>query len=142
MFSDFNKCQCKGFWFASVSQITDGMPVAPPVGDTAPLDQFASTPTDTGLTSLMSVCPSSEPEKVNHENDLQNEMKLQKLDDQILQLLSEVSIFPAFLSSVFVAERDQENGQKIAYKLTNQKQSIFLALVCMFIFFLYSWIVL
>lgn len=39
----------------------------------------------------MSVCPSSEPEKVNHENDLQNEMKLQKLDDQILQLLSETS---------------------------------------------------
>uniref|UniRef100_A0A452FC55 Leucine-rich repeat and coiled-coil domain-containing protein 1 n=1 Tax=Capra hircus TaxID=9925 RepID=A0A452FC55_CAPHI len=75
----------------SEDEITDGMPVAPPVGDTAPLDQFASTPTDTGLTSLMSVCPSSEPEKVNHENDLQNEMKLQKLDDQILQLLSETS---------------------------------------------------
>lgn len=106
MFSHFNKYKCKGFWFASVSQITDGMPVAPPVGDTVPLDQFPSTPTDTGLTSLMSVCPSSEPEKVNHENDLQNEMKLQKLDDQILQLLSEVSIFPAFLSSVFVEERD------------------------------------
>ncbi|KAB0357143.1 hypothetical protein FD754_001299 [Muntiacus muntjak] len=75
----------------SEDEITDGMPVAPPIHEAAPLDQFASTPTDTGLTSLMSVCPSSEPEKVNHENDLQNEMKLQKLDDQILQLLSETS---------------------------------------------------
>ncbi|XP_055287864.1 leucine-rich repeat and coiled-coil domain-containing protein 1 isoform X2 [Moschus berezovskii] len=75
----------------SEDEITDGMPVAPPIGDAAPLDQFASIPTDTGLASLMSVCPSSEPEKVNHENDLQNEMKLQKLDDQILQLLSETS---------------------------------------------------
>ncbi|XP_070333546.1 leucine-rich repeat and coiled-coil domain-containing protein 1 isoform X3 [Odocoileus virginianus] len=75
----------------SEDEITDGMPVAPPVNEAAPLDQFVSTPTDTGLTSLMSVCPSSEPEKGNHENDLQNEMKLQKLDDQILQLLSETS---------------------------------------------------
>lgn len=106
MLSDSNKCKCKGFWFTSVSQITDRMPEAPPVDEAVPLDQFASTPTDTGLTSLMSVCPSSEPEKVNHENDLQNEMKLQKLDDQILQLLSEVSGFPAFLSSVFVGEKN------------------------------------
>ncbi|XP_060979824.1 leucine-rich repeat and coiled-coil domain-containing protein 1 isoform X2 [Dama dama] len=75
----------------SEDEIADGMPVAPPIDEAAPLDQVASTPTDTGLTSLMSVCPSSEPEKVSHENDLQNEMKLQKLDDQILQLLSETS---------------------------------------------------
>ncbi|KAM9690107.1 leucine-rich repeat and coiled-coil domain-containing protein 1 isoform 4-T4 [Dama dama] len=75
----------------SEDEIADGMPVAPPIDEAAPLDQVASTPTGTGLTSLMSVCPSSEPEKVSHENDLQNEMKLQKLDDQILQLLSETS---------------------------------------------------
>ncbi|XP_006202427.2 leucine-rich repeat and coiled-coil domain-containing protein 1 isoform X1 [Vicugna pacos] len=76
----------------SEDEIIDGMPVVtPPIDEIAPLDQFASTPTDTGLTSLISGCPSSEPEKVNHENDFQNEMKLQKLDDQLLQLLSETS---------------------------------------------------
>jgi leucine-rich repeat/coiled-coil domain-containing protein 1 len=70
------------------------MPViAPPVDDDVlpPLEQFASTPTDTVLTSFLSVCPSSEPEKINHENDFQNEMKLKKLDGQILQLLDEVT---------------------------------------------------
>nr|XP_031297269.1 leucine-rich repeat and coiled-coil domain-containing protein 1 isoform X2 [Camelus dromedarius] len=76
----------------SEDEIIDGTPVVtPPIDEIAPLDQFASTPTDTGLASLISVCPSSEPEKVNHENDFQNEMKLQKLDNQLLQLLSETS---------------------------------------------------
>lgn len=86
-----------------MSKIIDSMPVVtPPIDEIAPLDQFANTPTDTGLASLMSVCPSSEQEKVNNENDFQNEMKLQKLDDQILQLLNEVNIFLIFLSNVFV----------------------------------------
>ena len=106
MFSDFNKYKGKGLWFASMSQVTDGMPAAPRGGDAAPLGRPPGAPTDAGLTSLTSVCPSSEPEKVHHESDLQNEVQLQKLDDQILQLLSEVSIFPVFLSSVFVEERD------------------------------------
>ncbi|XP_031297269.2 leucine-rich repeat and coiled-coil domain-containing protein 1 isoform X3 [Camelus dromedarius] len=76
----------------SEDEIIDGTPVVtPPIDEIAPLDQFASTPTDTGLASLISVCPSSEPEKVNHENDFQNEMKLQKLDNPLLQLLSETS---------------------------------------------------
>ncbi|XP_035886962.1 leucine-rich repeat and coiled-coil domain-containing protein 1 isoform X4 [Phyllostomus discolor] len=76
----------------SEDEIIDIMPVeTAPIDEMAPLDQFASTPTDTGLPSFMSVCPSSEPEKVNHESDFQNEMKLQKLDDQFLQLLNETS---------------------------------------------------
>ncbi|XP_045705431.1 leucine-rich repeat and coiled-coil domain-containing protein 1 isoform X2 [Phyllostomus hastatus] len=76
----------------SEDEIIDIMPVeTAPIDEMAPLDQFASTPTDTGLPSFMSVCPSSEPEKVNHEGDFQNEMKLQKLDDQFLQLLNETS---------------------------------------------------
>uniref|UniRef100_A0A8C9BSU6 Leucine-rich repeat and coiled-coil domain-containing protein 1 n=1 Tax=Phocoena sinus TaxID=42100 RepID=A0A8C9BSU6_PHOSS len=75
----------------SEDEIFDGMPVVtPPINEVAPLDHFVSTPADTGLTSFISVCP-SEPEKVNNENDFQNEMKLQKLDDQILQLLNETS---------------------------------------------------
>lgn len=65
--------------------------VTPPIDDVAALGQFASAPADTGL-PFMSACPSSQPEKVNHENDFQNEMKLQKLDDQFLQLLNEVTI--------------------------------------------------
>ena len=110
--------------------------VTPPIDEVAPLDHFASTPADTGLASFISVCPSSEPEKVNNESDFQNEMKLQKLDDQILQLLNEVNIFPTFLSNVFVEEKNSKKMcNKIAYKLTHQKQSIFIALVCMFIFF-------
>lgn len=82
------------------------MPVvtAPTGDDMAPLDPFASTLPDTGLPSFMSVCPPSEPEKVNHDGDFQNEIKLQKLDDQFLQLLNEVTISPIFLSSVFVEE--------------------------------------
>ncbi|XP_054450839.1 leucine-rich repeat and coiled-coil domain-containing protein 1 [Pteronotus mesoamericanus] len=76
----------------SEDEITDIMPVETArIDEMAPLDQFASTPTDNGLPSFMSVCPSSEPKKVNHEGDFQNEMKLQKLDDQFLQLLNETS---------------------------------------------------
>ncbi|XP_026351602.1 leucine-rich repeat and coiled-coil domain-containing protein 1 isoform X1 [Ursus arctos] len=75
----------------SEDEIIDSMPVVtPPIDEIAPLDQFAS-PTDTGLTSFISICPSSELEKVNHENNFHNDMKLQKLDDQILQLLTETS---------------------------------------------------
>ncbi|XP_007120518.1 leucine-rich repeat and coiled-coil domain-containing protein 1 isoform X1 [Physeter macrocephalus] len=76
----------------SEDEIIDRMPVVtPPIDEVAPLDHLASTPADTDLTSFISVCPFSEPEKVNNENDFQNEMKLQKLDDQILQLLNETS---------------------------------------------------
>ncbi|XP_036033574.1 leucine-rich repeat and coiled-coil domain-containing protein 1 isoform X3 [Onychomys torridus] len=76
----------------SEDEVIDNMPMAaPPMDVLPPLEQFTSTPEDNVLTSLLSVCPSSEPEKINHENDFQNEMKLQKLDDQILQLLNETS---------------------------------------------------
>lgn len=78
----------------SEDEVVDSMVVpmaAPPMDVLPPLEQFTSTPEDNVLTSLLSVCPSSEPEKINHENDFQNEMKLQKLDDQILQLLNETS---------------------------------------------------
>nr|KAF6300654.1 leucine rich repeat and coiled-coil centrosomal protein 1 [Myotis myotis] len=77
----------------SEDEIADGLPVvtAPTGDDMAPLDPFASPPADTGLPSFMSVCPPSEPEKDNHDSDFQNEMKLQKLDDQFLQLLNETS---------------------------------------------------
>ncbi|CAO2579965.1 Leucine-rich repeat and coiled-coil domain-containing protein 1 [Lemmus lemmus] len=76
----------------SEDEVVDSMPMAaPPIDVLPPLEQFTSTPEDNVLTSLLSVCPSSEPEKINHENDFQNEMKLQKLDDQILQLLNETS---------------------------------------------------
>nr|XP_055204189.1 leucine-rich repeat and coiled-coil domain-containing protein 1 isoform X5 [Gorilla gorilla gorilla] len=74
----------------SEDEIIDRMPViTAPIDELVPLEQFASTPSDAVLTSFMSVCQSSEPEKSNHESDLQNEIKLQKLDDQILQLLNE-----------------------------------------------------
>ncbi|XP_038203761.1 leucine-rich repeat and coiled-coil domain-containing protein 1 [Arvicola amphibius] len=73
----------------SEDEVVDSMPMAPPMDVLPPLEQFTSTPEENVLTSLLSVCPSSEPEKINHENDFQNEMKLQKLDDQILQLLNE-----------------------------------------------------
>ncbi|KAM9627110.1 leucine-rich repeat and coiled-coil domain-containing protein 1 isoform 1-T1 [Trichechus inunguis] len=76
----------------SEEETVDSMPVVTTnVDQLVPLDQFACTPTDTALTSVDSVCPSSEPEKINHENDFQNEMKLQKIDDQISQLLTETS---------------------------------------------------
>ncbi|XP_006153914.1 leucine-rich repeat and coiled-coil domain-containing protein 1 isoform X2 [Tupaia chinensis] len=75
----------------SEDEIIDSMPVAaPPIDELAPLEQFGSMPADHDLTSFVSVCP-TEPEKINHEDDIQNEMKLQKLDDQILQLLSDTS---------------------------------------------------
>nr|KAF6300658.1 leucine rich repeat and coiled-coil centrosomal protein 1 [Myotis myotis] len=78
----------------SEDEIADGLPVvtAPTGDDMAPLDPFASPPADTGLPSFMSVCPPSEPEKDNHDSDFQNEMKLQKLDDQFLQLLNEILV--------------------------------------------------
>ncbi|XP_023601931.1 leucine-rich repeat and coiled-coil domain-containing protein 1 isoform X7 [Myotis lucifugus] len=78
----------------SEDEIADGLPVvtAPTGDDMAPLDPFASPPTDTGLPSFMSVCPPSEPEKDHHDSDFQNEMKLQKLDDQFLQLLNEILV--------------------------------------------------
>ncbi|XP_066234892.1 leucine-rich repeat and coiled-coil domain-containing protein 1 isoform X2 [Saccopteryx leptura] len=76
----------------SEDEIIDNMPVmTAPVDEMAPLDKFAHTPTDVGLPAFMPMCPSSEPEKVNHESDFQNEMKLQKLDDQFLQLINETS---------------------------------------------------
>ncbi|XP_054972673.1 leucine-rich repeat and coiled-coil domain-containing protein 1 isoform X6 [Pan paniscus] len=76
----------------SEDEIIDRMPViTAPIDELVPLEQFASTPSDAVLTSFMSVCQSSEPEKSNHESNLQNEIKLQKLDDQILQLLNETS---------------------------------------------------
>lgn len=75
----------------SEDEIIDRMPViTAPIDELVPLEQFASPPSDAVLTSFMSVCQSSEPEKSNHESDLQNEIKLQKLDDQILQLLNEL----------------------------------------------------
>lgn len=64
---------------------------APPMDVLPSLKEFKSTPEDNVLASLLSVCPSSEPEKINQENDFQNEVKLQKLDDQILQLLNETN---------------------------------------------------
>ncbi|XP_027254544.1 leucine-rich repeat and coiled-coil domain-containing protein 1 isoform X4 [Cricetulus griseus] len=76
----------------SEDEVIDNLPMATPSTDILPtLEEFISTPEDNVLTSLLSVCPSSEPEKINHENDYQNEMKLQKLDNQILQLLKETS---------------------------------------------------
>ncbi|XP_055459407.1 leucine-rich repeat and coiled-coil domain-containing protein 1 isoform X1 [Psammomys obesus] len=76
----------------SENEVVGSMPMAaPPTDDLPPLEQFTSTPEDNCLASLLSVCPSSEPEKINHENDFQNEMKLHKLDDQILELYNETS---------------------------------------------------
>ncbi|XP_037685028.1 leucine-rich repeat and coiled-coil domain-containing protein 1-like [Choloepus didactylus] len=63
--------------------------VTPNIDQLTPLDQFESTPA--ALTSFVSVCPSSEPEKINHNSDFQDDMQLQKSDYQILQLLSETS---------------------------------------------------
>ncbi|XP_048214971.1 leucine-rich repeat and coiled-coil domain-containing protein 1 isoform X3 [Perognathus longimembris pacificus] len=75
----------------SEDEIIDSIPVvSSPPAVLPPMEQFGSTPTETVMTSFLSVCP-SEPEKINQENDFQNEMKLQKLDDQILQLLNETS---------------------------------------------------
>ncbi|KAM4865372.1 leucine-rich repeat and coiled-coil domain-containing protein 1 isoform 1-T4 [Thomomys bottae] len=75
----------------SEDEIIDSIPiVSSPPAVLPPLEQYGSTPTDTVITSYLSVCP-SEPEKINQESDFQNEMKLQKLDDQILQLLNETN---------------------------------------------------
>ncbi|XP_038957743.1 leucine-rich repeat and coiled-coil domain-containing protein 1 isoform X7 [Rattus norvegicus] len=73
----------------SEDEVVDNMS-APPIDVLPPLEEFTSTPEENVLTSLLSAC-SSEPEKINHENNFQNEMKLQKLDDQILQLLNETN---------------------------------------------------
>ncbi|KAM5137051.1 leucine-rich repeat and coiled-coil domain-containing protein 1 isoform 3-T3 [Callospermophilus lateralis] len=77
----------------SEDEILDNMPVvSSPITELTPLEQFADTPADTHvLTSFLSVCPSSEPEKINHEKEFQNERKLQKLDDQLLHLLDDAS---------------------------------------------------
>ncbi|XP_047378077.1 leucine-rich repeat and coiled-coil domain-containing protein 1 isoform X2 [Sciurus carolinensis] len=75
----------------SEDEILENMPVVPSPIELPPLEQFANTPADTVLTSFLSVCPSSEPEKINHEKEFQNERKLQKLDDRLLQLLNETS---------------------------------------------------
>lgn len=76
----------------SEDEILENMPVVPsPISELPPLEQFANTPADAVLTSFLSVCPSSEPEKISHEKEFQNERKLQKLDDQLLQLLNETS---------------------------------------------------
>lgn len=73
----------------SEDEVVDNMS-APPIDVLPPLEEFTSTPEENVLNSLLSAC-SSEPEKINHENNFQNEMKLQKLDDQILQLLNETN---------------------------------------------------
>ncbi|XP_032754604.1 leucine-rich repeat and coiled-coil domain-containing protein 1 isoform X3 [Rattus rattus] len=73
----------------SEDEVADNMS-APPIDVLPPLEEFTSTPEENVLNSLLSTC-SSEPEKINHENNFQNEMKLQKLDDQILQLLNETN---------------------------------------------------
>ncbi|XP_053415094.1 leucine-rich repeat and coiled-coil domain-containing protein 1 isoform X5 [Nycticebus coucang] len=76
----------------SEDEIIDNMPVVTaPDSELAHLEQFASSPADTDMPSFISGCPSSEPEKVNHETDFQSDMKLQNLDDQFLQLLNETS---------------------------------------------------
>ncbi|XP_006924118.1 leucine-rich repeat and coiled-coil domain-containing protein 1 [Pteropus alecto] len=76
----------------SEDEVIDNIPVVtPPISDMVPLEQFANTPADNDLTSFTSVCPSAQQEKVNHETDFENEMKLQKLDDQFIQLLNETS---------------------------------------------------
>lgn len=73
----------------SEDEVVDNMS-APPIDVLPPLEEFTSAPEENVLTSLLSAC-SAEPEKNNHENNFQNEMKLQKLDDQILQLLNETN---------------------------------------------------
>ncbi|KAG8520398.1 Leucine-rich repeat and coiled-coil domain-containing protein 1, partial [Galemys pyrenaicus] len=99
---DSSRLQCLGLLDNLVSsnsplnisedEIVDSIPVVtPPIDEIAPLDQFATTQTEPDLTSFISVCPSSEPEKVNHEDNFQNEVKLEKLYDQILQLLNDTS---------------------------------------------------
>ncbi|XP_023596731.1 leucine-rich repeat and coiled-coil domain-containing protein 1 isoform X2 [Trichechus manatus latirostris] len=96
----------------SEEETVDSMPVVTTnVDQLVPLDQFACTPTDTALTSVDSVCPSSEPEKINHENDFQNEMKLQKIDDQISQLLTES----------LVEQLDQEREKRWKAQQTEKK---------------------
>ncbi|XP_031232215.1 leucine-rich repeat and coiled-coil domain-containing protein 1 isoform X3 [Mastomys coucha] len=56
----------------SEDEVIDNM--SPPPMDALPsLKEFTSTPEENVLASLLSVCPSSEPEKSNHASDFQNE---------------------------------------------------------------------
>ncbi|XP_040849687.1 leucine-rich repeat and coiled-coil domain-containing protein 1 isoform X2 [Ochotona curzoniae] len=58
----------------SEDEVVDCVPVVtPPIEELPPMEQYTSTPPETVLTSFLSVCPSSEPEKCNAENDFQNE---------------------------------------------------------------------
>ncbi|EDL05144.1 leucine rich repeat and coiled-coil domain containing 1, isoform CRA_c, partial [Mus musculus] len=54
---------------------------APPMDVLPSLKEFKSTPEDNVLASLLSVCPSSEPEKINQENDFQNETNNSLIDN-------------------------------------------------------------
>ncbi|XP_054548125.1 leucine-rich repeat and coiled-coil domain-containing protein 1 isoform X2 [Talpa occidentalis] len=66
----------------SEDEIIDSIPVVtPPIDEIAPLDQFTTTQTEPDLTSVISVCPSSEPEKVNHEDNFQNETSNSLIDN-------------------------------------------------------------
>ncbi|KAM6170783.1 leucine-rich repeat and coiled-coil domain-containing protein 1 isoform 2-T2 [Erethizon dorsatum] len=66
----------------SEDEIIENVPVVtPPIGELPSLEKFASTPADTVLTSFLSVCPSSEPEKINHESDFQNETSNSLIDN-------------------------------------------------------------
>lgn len=98
----------------SVSQVADSVPVATlPVSDMVPSVQFADSPAGAGVASFTSVCPSSQQEKVNQETDFENEMKLQKLDDQFIQLLNEVTMQSIFLSDLFKETRLRKGKQTL-----------------------------
>lgn len=97
----------------SVSQVADSVPVATlPVSD-MPSVQFADSPAGAGVASFTSVCPSSQQEKVNQETDFENEMKLQKLDDQFIQLLNEVTMQSIFLSDLVKETRLRKGKQTL-----------------------------
>lgn len=98
----------------SVSQVADSVPVATlPVSDVVPSVQFADSPAAAGVASFTSVCPSSQQEKVNQETDFENEMKLQKLDDQFIQLLNEVTMQSIFLSDLVKETRLRKGKQAL-----------------------------
>lgn len=98
----------------SVSQVADSVPVATlPVSDMVPSVQFADSPAGAGVASFTSVCPSSQQEQVNQETDFENEMKLQKLDDQFIQLLNEVTTQSVFLSDLFKETRLRKGKQTL-----------------------------
>ncbi|XP_028623284.1 leucine-rich repeat and coiled-coil domain-containing protein 1 isoform X2 [Grammomys surdaster] len=64
----------------SEDEVIDNMS-APPMDVLPPLKEFTNTPEENVLASLLSVCPSSEPEKNNHENDFQNETNNSLIDN-------------------------------------------------------------